>query len=220
MVSFHEIRLDKCYSYGAQGGPKFKTNILTLDGGDEKRNQNWQNSRGEWDISYAVRDLTEAESLRTFFFGRRGRVYGFRFHDAQDFKINRQQIGTTDGGTTTTFQAYKNYADTINPYTRNIYKFVDVGSEVSLPLAAWTGGVSRTVVTSGSPGASEVDINLNTGLVTLGATIGAAASDAVEIEGEFDVPVRFDRDDFDMTIVDSNIFNLGAVPLVEVRDIT
>jgi uncharacterized protein (TIGR02217 family) len=92
---------------------------------------------------------------------------------------------------------------------------------ITKPLASgWVvtvNAVSQTVVYDTSPAATEVAINTTTGLITLGSTHAATSGQAVDITGEFDVPVRFDTDALDVNV---ETFDAGSMPqltLVEVK---
>lgn len=218
MVTFHEVRLDKHYSFGAKGGPNFNTTIFELSSGVEKRNVNWQDVRAQYDITYNIKTRAELDAIKAFFYARQGRAYGFRFKDFSDYKLERQTIGTTDT-TTATFQIYKRYSSGAYYYDRNITKIVADVDVDAYTFTAWVNGVSQTVVEGSSPGASEVAIDRNTGIVTLGSTHAATTGYLVEIQCEFDVPVRFNADTFSSTVVDVEWFDIEPVILVEVRDI-
>src|SRR5262245_16867263 len=108
MAAFDEIRLPEDVERGAQGGPQFKTNIMTLGSGFEKRNQEWADTQGEWDLSYGISTKDDLKTLIAFFYARRGRARGFRFKDWSDFELERQAIGIGDGANAD-FQIYKRY---------------------------------------------------------------------------------------------------------------
>src|SRR4051812_33839942 len=84
---FHEVQFPTGISYGAIGGPGFNTTILPLASGYEKRNQNWERARGEWDVAHGLRTQAELNLLKSFFYARRGRLFGFRFKDWIDYRL-------------------------------------------------------------------------------------------------------------------------------------
>jgi len=92
-MAFDEVRLSQEVERGASGGPGFKTRVSTLESGFEKRNEDWAQARGRWDIAYGVQDLDESlaeqtlREINAFFSARRGRLRGFRFKDFFDFEI-------------------------------------------------------------------------------------------------------------------------------------
>lgn len=209
-MAFHDVRLPEQVERGATGGPRFNTTILPLVSGHEKRNINWLRARGAWNIGYGIDDETAFSAVLTFFYTREGQAHSFRFKDWSDYQLDRQVIGTTDGSTTT-FQLFKRYTSGGINYDRPLTKPLASGG------LAWVNGVSQVVSYDGTPATTEVDINPLTGVITLGATHAATNTLDVEIQTDFDVPVRFDTDEFGITL---ETFNAGAIPdlpIVEVR---
>ena len=80
-MAFHDVRLDEDIERAAVGGPSFKTSVLQLSSGFEKRNIDWQRARGIWDISYGVDTKTNLEAVVAAFYARQGRAHTFRFKD-------------------------------------------------------------------------------------------------------------------------------------------
>lgn len=197
---FDEIRFPEGISYGAIGGPKFKTTILPLASGFEKRNVDWANSRGEWDVSYGLKTQAELDAIRTFFMARRGRATGFRFKDWTDYKMVRQAIGVTDA-TTSVFQVYKRYTSGSSTYDRKIRK------PVNGTLSIWVNGIP----------ASSPTIDYTTGVITLSYFNYSTTGQSIEVACEFDAAVRFDTDHMAPNITDYNVFQWGSIPIVELR---
>jgi uncharacterized protein (TIGR02217 family) len=108
MAAFHEILFPAEISYGSSGGPKFKTTIFEADSGYEQRNIDWSNQKAEYDVSHGIKDQAQMDALTAFFYARRGRAYGFRFKDWNDYSIAAQQIAVGDGATLV-FQIVKTY---------------------------------------------------------------------------------------------------------------
>lgn len=206
-MSFHEVRLPEKVSYGAVGGPKFQTSIMTLSSGYERRNVDWKTMRAEYDVSYGIKTKTEMDEVRAFFYARRGRAYGFRFKDWNDYKLDRQQIGITTSSAARIFQMFKRYQSGVSIYDRVLTKLV------ASTVQVW---VNNSLLAQGS-GSSQYQVNLNTGLITLGTTISNTADWAVEAACQFDVPVRFDIDHFQASLEEFNVENVDQIPLVEIR---
>lgn len=209
-MAFHDIRLPDDVERGATGGPAFSTTVFELSSGFEKRNINWERPRSLFDIGYGIQTEANFDLVLDFFYAREGRAHSFRFKDWSDFLLSRQSIGTTDGGTTTTFQLFKRYTSGTINYDRVLTKPLDSGGQ------AWVNNIAQTVTYSGSPGATDVDINPLTGIVTLGATHAATSGQDIEIETEFDIPVRFDVDQFNLTL---ELFDRGAIQSLPVREV-
>lgn len=208
-MAFHDVRLPIDVERGAQGGPRFKTTVLVLGGGLEKRNIDWEDVRGEWDIGYGIDDKDTFTAIIDFFYVRQGRAHSFRFKDWTDFEITAQTMFTTDGSTAT-FQMFKRYTSGALTFDR----------EFSKPLASgWVvtvNAIGQTVVYDTAPGAAEVSINTLTGIVTLGSTHAATSAEDVVLTGEFDVPIRFAADSLDINLTH---FDAGAIPQIPVIEV-
>ena len=205
-MAFHDVQLPDDVEQGAQGGPAFRTTVLPIASGFEKRNQNWANTRGAWDIGYGITTKLNFSLVLDFFYARKGRLHSFRFKDWTDFEMARQVIGQTDT-TTANFQIFKRYTSGGQIHDRTLEKIVS-GS-----VSVW---VNNVAITEGA-GAGEYQINLLTGVITLGSTLVAQSGTDVEVLCEFDVPVRFDTDQFNIT---AQTFDAGAIPtlpIIEVR---
>src|ERR1700733_10820065 len=117
-MSFDEIELPLRVGFGWAGGPSFSTEIVVIDSGYERRNQNWSQARRTFDARTGVRSTTDAATLLTFFHASAGRAHGFRLQDWSDYTsaadtisapaFTDQAIATGDGATTI-FQLVKNY---------------------------------------------------------------------------------------------------------------
>lgn len=210
MSAFHNVRLPDDIEQGALGGPGFLTRIVPLEGGGEKRNTPWAQARAKWDVGYGIRTRDLMTTVIAFFNARRGMLYSFLFKDWSDYEMDRQTIGTTDGSTDE-FPIYKRYTSGGENYDRTLTKIV------SGAALAWVGGVSRTVVYDTSPAPTEVAISTTTGIATLGSTLAALVGSVVEVECEFNVPVRFDTDDLQLNVRHFNALSAPNIPIVEVR---
>ena len=209
-MAFHDVRLPEDVEQNAQGGPKFKTSIMTLSAGYEKRNIDWSQTRASYNVGYGIQTKDDFKTIIEFFHAREGRAHSFRFKDWSDFELAAQSIGTTDTSTST-FQIYKQYTSGVNTYNKTLDKIVN-GS-----VQAWVNSVAQTVVYDTAPAAGEVSVALLTGIVTLGSTHVATTGFDVEILCEFDKPVRFDTDDLTITIVTFDAGAIPTLPLIEVR---
>ncbi len=207
-MAFHEIRFPDNISRGARGGPERRTQIVELASGDEERNASWANSRRRYDAAYGIRRADDLAAVVAFFEARNGRLYGFRWKDWGDYKsclpsgtpaATDQTIGIGDG-TTTTFQLVKAYTSGAQTWIRSITK----------PVAG-----TVTVALDGNAQASGWSVDTTTSLITFTA---APASGVIISAGfEFDVPVRFDTDQLDVTHDIERLGSITSIPLIEVR---
>jgi len=206
-MAFHEIRFPDNISRGARGGPERRTQIVELASGDEERNASWANSRRRYDAAYGVRRADDLATVVAFFEARSGRLYGFRWKDWGDYKsclpsqtpaATDQAIGTGDG-TTTAFQLVKAYTSGSQTWMRMITK----------PVAG-----TVTVALGGAVQNTGWSVDTTTGLITF--TTAPANGAAITAGFEFDVPVRFDTDQLDVTHDIERLGSITSIPLIQV----
>lgn len=224
-MAFHEVRLPDDIERGANGGPRFKTDVFPLNSGREQRNIVWENVRGEWDIGYGLMNMetelavTHVRQVLKFFMARWGRAYGFRFKDWSDYQIGdpdspgmaEQLIGLGDD-VTTDFQIFKRYTDDGGfTYDRTIRKIVNGSYVVYLDGVAQTEG-----------GGSDYTIDINTGVITFNTApastggSGPGGEEVVAIDCEFDVPVRFEDDHLRITVEQALS---GSIPTIAIKEL-
>lgn len=75
--------------FWASGGAQWNTMVQINDGGWEKRNQNWAQQRGKWDISNGMKTPAEGREVIDFFNAVKGRLDGFRFRDWRDYTVTK-----------------------------------------------------------------------------------------------------------------------------------
>jgi uncharacterized protein (TIGR02217 family) len=73
MTSFHEVRFADNIAYGATGGPEFATTVVATGSGHEKRNVNWAEARGRWDVASGLKKQAQIDELIAFFRARGAR---------------------------------------------------------------------------------------------------------------------------------------------------
>lgn len=181
---------------------------MELASGDEERNGAWAGSRRRYDASYGVRRADDLAAVVAFFEARNGRLYGFRWKDWADYKsclpsgqpaIGDQLIGVGDGETVE-FQLAKSYASGAQSYSRPITKPVLGTSVIALDAVEQVAGWA---------------VNTATGIVTFDT---APAEGVLVTAGfEFDVPVRFDTDQLDVTLDIERLGSITSIPLIEIK---
>lgn len=199
MSGFHEVQFPPEVSYGASGGPGYSTSVITTVSGHERRNVNWSVARGRWNVGTGIRNRDHIAACIAFFRARKGKAHGFRFKDWTDYQGFAQPIGTGDGETQT-FQLVKHYASGGEIETRTIRK----------PVA---GTVEIYEDGEATPGAWVVDTT--TGIVSF--AVAPAEGVALTADFEFDVPVRFDADNMDVSIETYEMGEWDKIPVVEIR---
>ena len=207
-MAFDEIEFPLRVGFGSSGGPSFSTEIIVVDSGYERRNQNWSQARRVYDARAGVRSSDDAATLLAFFHARAGKARGFRVKDWSDFTTAADNISApaftdqtiaTGNGTTTVFQLIKNYASGGITHQRVITKPVSGSALI---------GVNGTQLMSG------FSVDTTTGLVTFASA--PTSGQSITAGFTFDVPVRFDTDQLSMNAENYAMYK-ADVPLVEVR---
>lgn len=207
-MSFDEVELPLRVGFGSKGGPNFSTEVIVIESGFERRNQNWAQARRVYDARAGVRSAEDAATLLTFFHARAGRARGFRLKDWSDYSsaadnvaapaFDDQTLATGDGSTTN-FQLVKNYASGGVAHARDITK--PVATTVLI-------GVNGAQLTTGW------SVDTTTGIVTFAT---APAEGATVTAGYvFNVPVRFDTDYLPLSAENYAAYQ-AEVPIVEIR---
>lgn len=198
-MSFHDVRFPDDVAVGAVGGPGYDTTVVTLASGRERRNVNWSDARGVWDVAHGLKSQEQLDRLIAFFRARRGRAYAFRFKDWSDFRMPRQEIGRGDGAATA-FALVRTYGD-------------DAGYAAARRITRPVPGTPRLWVAGIETAGFVVEAG---GVVVLAEAPPDGA--AVEAACEFDVPARFDTDQMKVTVEEYGTFSWGQIPIVEVKE--
>jgi uncharacterized protein (TIGR02217 family) len=161
MTSFHEARFPDDIAYGATGGPEFATTVVATGSGHEKRNVNWAEARGRWDVASGLKKQAQIDELIAFFRARRGKAYGFRFKDWTDYKASGQLLGTGDDARIQ-FQLIKHYPSGSVIEVRTITKLVAGTVKVYLDgieqLSGWSVDTTTGLVTFSVPPALGIEV--------------------------------------------------------------
>ncbi|WP_299938570.1 DUF2460 domain-containing protein [uncultured Pelagimonas sp.] len=207
MSDFHEVSFPVAIGLEAEGGPERHVNIVETSNGFEHRNSARRNSRCRYSVPLINRDADELHELKTFFEARGGKLFGFRFKDYSDFQScppmqaispNDQVIGT-GGGSVTSFQMVKLYADALGSWVRAINK----------PIAG-----TVQIAIDGAP-ASGWSVDTTSGVVSFDTAPEAGAQ--ITAGFAFEVPVRFDVDRLPVQLSTTWIGSAGEIQLIEVR---
>ena len=214
-MSFLETpRFPDDIAFWSKGGPGYNTTIIMVQSGAEQRNANWETSRARYDISKGMRTYAQVASVISFFRAVKGRAYGFRFKDFQDYSDDGAGVINTDGlgNGTSTGQLYKNYTSGSLSDQRIIQK------PVSGTVAVYVNEVLQAPTT-------DYTLDATTGIITW-VSGNPTGSDDLIWTGQFDVPVRFEQDtmkggpDGGATEGGAEFYVWDAVNVLEIRDIT
>ncbi len=215
-MSFIETpRFPDDISYGSTGGPGFNTDVIIVNSGYETRNQNWIQSRSNYDASFGIRTEPQLSNLVTFFQSMAGKVHGFRYKDWGDFKScnlssdpaqTDQLIGEGDDSNKT-FQIVKNYT------TGTLTRVRDITKPISGTVLVEVNDILLTET-------SDYTIDYTTGIITfIYAPLldrGDGNPEEVKCGYEYDVPCRFDTDNLNANFEAYSIASL-SIPIIEVR---
>jgi uncharacterized protein (TIGR02217 family) len=158
-MSFLESpRFPEKISYGAVGGPVYKTDVVIVNSGFEQRNAVWSQARASYNVAHAARDRDMMAEIIAFFRSVKGRAIGFRFKDWLDYKATNVEgfLGTGVGTGLPTYQLKKKYEAGVNFELRDIRKPVAGTVRVYLNNVLLTEGTS----------AGQWQIDNSTGIVT------------------------------------------------------
>ena len=151
----------------------------------------------KFNIVNGIKTKVELDDIITFFRNVKGRAYGFRFKDWSDYSVLGQKIGEGDGEKTR-FQLIKSYVVNNNVYVRKITK------PVLSSAKAYISGVET----------GDFNVDLTTGLLNFNTPIADGAK--LEVDFEFDVPVRFDSDVLEISMASLNTGVIKDVVLMEI----
>lgn len=197
MNNFLEMQFPTDISYGAIGGPEFFTDIITTNNGIEMRNINWQSPRLRFNLSPAIKTKVQLDEIIAFFRICHGKALGFRFKDWSDFKLEKQQIAIGNN-IDKKFQLIKTYS---------------VGEMNSIRKI--TKPIKDTVKIYLNDKKTKANIDYSTGVLIF--ETAPKNGEKIIVEGEFDVPVRFDIDKLSTSIESYCIYSHNEILLSEIK---
>lgn len=192
-MSYIDTFIPACGGYGWQGGPEFKTVIVEMRNGWERRNAEIANARHSFNIPYNNISPEDYMGIKQLHLIARGRLHSFKFIDELDSEADNE-VFATGNGVQTVFQLRKlSLIDGVS-YSRNVY----------VPLPGIT-------ITNNGVAASPT-IDYDRGLVTFAAAPGNG--NALRWTGRFALWVRFNQDDLPFSI-DNLKVRSGQVSIIE-----
>jgi len=195
---FNETRLLDSVAYGSVFGQEFKTDIVQLRSGAERRNADWSMPLGRYSVIFDALEPKDHWKVRDAFMSSLGSAIGFRFKDWTDFIADGEVIGFGKGVEQ-------------NIQLTKAYKFgsTELKKIIQKPVVGTVNVYSNEVAT-------PFTINYNTGVIVVTAPSGSV----ITWSGEFDIPVRFESDRLDLdpiTTKGSEFYLTSDVDLVEIR---
>ena len=195
--------LSEHVAFGFKGGPRFSTDKVTSVNMQERRLQNLSIARHYFAWQQRNADASLIATLRAFWYDRRGDFKAWLLKDWTDFQLVAEQIGIGDGSDAT-FQITKTYTAGFNAYVR-IIRHIKSGT-----LVVKVAGVTKTLTTHYTVSA--------TGLITFTGGNIPTMGQAITVDGEFYVPVRFEGDSFAPSIPGglADILDIDDLQAIEV----
>ena len=175
---------------------------MTTYTGHEQRNINWEKAKASYTISLANKTQDEIEEVIAFFYARRGRAIGFRFKDWMDYQA-KNQIIRVGNNAAKEYQLVKTYSSGGIDYKRIIKKPVRDSVEIFLNDELLEEEYDYT-------------IDYATGIITFDDSKIPTDSEIITASFEFDVPVRFDNDELNISTTDLNVNTWSNIKLVEI----
>lgn len=208
-MAFIENRMLDKVEFGSRTSTVYSTTVSEMGNGHEQRNANWSEPRQELRIIFKNISLKERDQVQGAFDVAMGRFYGFRVRDPFNYVTNGAQVIGVGTGAPQSLQLTisRKFGDTVR--TKAIKK-----------------PVRGTVIIQANGKVVDAHVNYSTGVVELTAEDGAIISWL----GEYDTPVRFDKDSLEWSYdrkASASMCNgdlTGAicstdVSLIEIKDI-
>lgn len=199
MAYINEYLLDVCQAYGWQGGPGFRTTIVEMANGRERRNAEWAQARHQYQVPFNNISKPDYATIKTAHLTCRGQLHAFLFRDMLDYELNNELFGEGDG-VTTVFQLQKQSLIDGVVYHRFIYA-------PDSPL------VIRNNNVVASP-----TIDYERGIITF--AVAPADGNGLTATGTFGVWVRFNNDYLPFSIDNGSDattkYMNGSVDLIEI----
>jgi uncharacterized protein (TIGR02217 family) len=210
-----DIPFPDCIAFGAQSDVMWLTNIVQSIGGYESANQNWEDAKHVYDVSFAVRTAGDYQDIREHFNQVRGRANTFPFKDYLDFEVTAGVLLSAAGSipaASGTFYLHKRYGSGGSLWDRKITR----------PDSTLTGVYrTRSAVVTNILGTDAV-VTYTTGAVALANHFGG---DTYTWAGTFKVPCRYDTDRLPAAIINKQpgqagelLVDVQSIAIVEVRE--
>lgn len=203
MIGMHEVRFPEDVSWGSSGGPVYKTQVFTSHRGYEKRNVDWSQPMMQFNVAYGVKTDTQILNVLNFFNARQGRLFGFRYKNWCNYKIENGPIATGDG-TSKRLPLWKFYGFSSARHYKRLRKIVR--------------GSVRGVQVGFEPVMEGIDfrIDYDSGEIVFNSPVGYAIPVYAQ-NLEFDEPVQFEEDSVANVIDQFNNNSLSSLSLISVR---
>lgn len=206
-MSYFRAYIPGCPAYGWTGGPEFKTRVVELLNGRERRNAMRRQPRHGYTLPFQNISQQQYAQIKSFHLTCMGMLHAFLYQDPLDFTADNAEFAIADGVSTTYQLAKLSVVDGVS-YLRNVYAITRSPTNPELPL-------DLAVTVNGSPVTVTADVDRGT------VTFSAPPANGAILRGTytFDVWVRFNQDSLPWNIDNrrSDGFAVnGSVDLIEV----
>lgn len=182
-MTYQAITFPPKIAVGALRDTDWSTTVNRTFGGWSQRNSNRSRAVHSWDLSFAVRVVSDYRAIESHFHQSRGQLHTFPFKDYLDFEV-AQADGVLTLVSGSIYQMYRRYGGT-NAFDRKITR-------------PKTGTVTVYRTRTGSTTTISPTIDYATGLVTVSSHVDG---DTYAWAGQFDVPCRYSSDKLPGAIV-------------------
>lgn len=209
------VRLPLDIEAGALMGPTFSTGVVPLSSGAEQRQVNWDQERFKANVAYGVMRKDNPEDIEDgwrriveFFRARRGRARGFLFRDWTDYEAVNEALYRVPGDDYVTLQLAKRYDNYVRRVTRPSAQTIALTFAFN-PYPQAGGNVGGTVLPAWNYDGK--------GLIRFeGDGIGQVNAGLLKATFEYDIPVRFDSDELQVSMLYSEA---GSIPNIDILQV-
>lgn len=199
---FYEISFPKNISIRSKYYIEYNTNINKSKNGREQRISNRDEPLLSYNIVTGIKTKEDINSIIKLFKLVKGRAIGFRFKDWLDYSATNQTIGIGDGETKE-FQLIKSYTTILD--NENITYIRKILKPVKSTVNVFVNGVNYN---------DSAKINYTNGKVIFNNPV--PVNEVITANFEFDVPVRFDNDTLEVSMLNTNAGEINNIKLIEI----
>lgn len=195
---------------GLVGGPRWRTDIVTLPSGAEQRLVRQARGRRRWMASYSTRTPAQMAALLDLFEVAQGRTHSFRMRDP-----NCYSTGTPYRGQYSKDDVTLMTGDGVTDTCQMLRKHTVAGQTRYYPVRHIESGTA-TIAYDGVLQSSGWSIDAATGEITFTTPPGLG----VVVTGgcQFSFEARFDTDQLDVEMLAVTAQAVRSIPLVEIVD--
>lgn len=211
MSAYVRAYIEACEAYGWQGGAGFKTRILMLKNGRERRNADRDQPQHQFTVPFSNLQQSEYAPIKRMHLNRRGAWGGFLYRDRLDDTATNELVGIALAGQDT-FQLSKVSEIDGVEYFRYVYALYSPDPD----LPGWFTDSAVSVTVDGTP-ETAFTLDRDTGLLVFDTPL--SGGEEVRWTGAFSLWVRFENDYLPFSIDNKSngeFVTNGSVSLLEI----